>query len=290
MKILQLSDVHLTRDDGPNRDGLDGGAALRGLLAELAGLRDLDAIVVTGDIADDGSREAYARIRELLGGFAGERGAVVCYATGNHDERAAFAEELGSGHEQPEAVYQGPRGERAAVSTVAGWRLVTLDTLVPGKAYGSLDRHQFDWLATVLATPAEHGTVLAFHHPPIAMDDEFQQALKLQDAKELAEAIRDTDVRVILCGHYHLQLTGSIGQATVWVTPGVASRVDLTAPLGTQRVVQGPSASLVQLDPAQGPLIHTLHARVPGMGETVNELDAARIDRIIRDYGAGNAG
>jgi 3',5'-cyclic AMP phosphodiesterase CpdA len=90
MRLLHLSDTHLDRSGGPDADGADGTAALRCLLAELEHLQGLDAVVVTGDVADDGSHEAYARAHELLSGFAGPGGADVFYATGNHDDRAAF--------------------------------------------------------------------------------------------------------------------------------------------------------------------------------------------------------
>jgi 3',5'-cyclic AMP phosphodiesterase CpdA len=286
MRILHLSDTHLDRAGGPDADGADGTAALLCMLTDLFHLRDLDALVVTGDIADDGSHEAYARARELLGGYARERGAPVFYTTGNHDERGAFNAVLGSGHERPEAVCEGPDGERAAASTVGGWRLVTLDSLVPGKGYGWLSRAQLDWLRELLATPAPSGTVLAFHHPPVtSLDVEVQRALGLRNAQELAETIRGTDVQLILCGHFHLQILGHLEQATVWVTPGVVSRIDLTARPGTERAVHGPSASLIQLDTPHGPLIHTLHARDPRMGETVYEADEDEMHEVIKQLG-----
>ncbi|AKJ15323.1 metallophosphoesterase [Streptomyces incarnatus] len=287
MRILHLSDTHLDRAGGPDADGADGTAALRRMLAELEQLRDLDAVVVTGDVADDGSREAYLRARDLLGGFARERGARVFYTTGNHDERGAFADVLGSGHEDPDAVCEGPEGERAAASTLGGWRLVTLDTLVPGKGYGRLSWAQLHWLRGVLATPAAHGTVVALHHPPIALDVEVQQALGLANAQELGDTIRGTDVELVLCGHFHLQLLGRLEQATVWITPGVVSRVDLTARPGTERAVHGPSASLVRLGTPHGPLIHTLHARDPRLGETVYEADAEEMREVIERLGPG---
>ncbi|MEW2131208.1 metallophosphoesterase [Streptomyces sp. NPDC005435] len=287
MRILHLSDTHLDRAGGPDADGADGTAALGLLLAGLEQLDDIDAVVVTGDIADDGSQEAYTRAHALLSGYGGARGAKVFYATGNHDDRAAFAHVLGSGHARPDAVYEGASDERAAATTVGGWRLVTLDSLVPGKGYGRIDGGQLDWLREVLAAPAPSGTVLAFHHPPVALDVDVQRALGLQNSAELAGAIRGTDVRLILCGHFHLQLLGRLEQAAVWVTPGVVSRVDLTARPGTERAVHGPSASLVHLGVPHGPLIHTLHARDPRMGETVYEADEKEMREVVERLGPG---
>ncbi|PAZ12355.1 metallophosphoesterase [Streptomyces sp. SA15] len=285
MRILHLSDTHLDRSGGPDEDGADGTAALCRLLGELGHLDDLDAVIVTGDVADDGSHEAYTRAHELLSGYAGRRRASVFYTTGNHDDRTAFADVLGSGHVQPEAVYDGAAGERAGATTVHGYRLITLDTLVPGKGYGRLDGGQLEWLRELLVTPAPLGTILAFHHPPVALDVDVQRALGLQNSAELAETIRGSDVQLILCGHFHLQILARLEQATVWVTPGVVSRIDLTARPGTERAVHGPSASLVHLGAPHGPLIHTLHARDDRMGKTVYEADEEEMREVIERLG-----
>ncbi len=95
---------------------------------------------MTGDIANDGAVEAYAAVKELVGGFARLMGGVpVFYTTGNHDEREAFGKVLGSGHAAPDAVFPAEFG-CAAVSTVGGYRFITLDSLVPGRSTGSSAR------------------------------------------------------------------------------------------------------------------------------------------------------
>jgi hypothetical protein len=103
----------------------------------------------------------------------------------------------------------------------------------------------------------------------------------------LADAIRGSDVGLILCGHFHLQICGRIESATVWVTPGVVNRIDLAVPPGTERAVRGASATLVQLGTPHSPLFHTLHARDPRAGQTVYELDEARVAAVIGRLGPG---
>ncbi|SDM68051.1 3',5'-cyclic AMP phosphodiesterase CpdA [Streptomyces sp. cf386] len=282
MRILHLSDTHVDRSDTPNEYGVNATDSLRLMLAELRHLRDVDAVVVTGDIADDGAVEAYTAVQQLVGEFARGHNAPVFYTTGNHDERGAFGKVLGSGHPAPEAVLDSEASERAAVSTVGGRRFVTLDSLVPGKVHGELSAHQLDWLRGVLSRPSERGTVLALHHPPISLGISATQPLfGLRNPGELAEAIRGSDVRVVLTGHYHLQLFGFLEAVPVWVTPGVVSRVDLTMPPGTERVVRGASASLVELGGAAGPMFHTFHARDPRAHETVYELDEGQVRAFL---------
>ncbi|WP_324614653.1 metallophosphoesterase [Streptomyces sp. NRRL WC-3618] len=208
-------------------------------------------------------------------------------ATGNHDERVAFAKALGSGHLDPaggdraEDRLASADGELAASSLVDGHRIVTLDSLVPGKVYGYLGAAQLDWLRELLRTPAPHGTTVVLHHPPVTLDNPLQRALGLGNPADLADAVRGSDVRLILCGHFHLQIMGYLESVPVWVTPGVVNRIDLTGPAGTERAVRGASATLVDLDSPHSPLFHTLHARDPRAGETVYELDEARINDVI---------
>jgi 3',5'-cyclic AMP phosphodiesterase CpdA len=291
MRILHLSDTHLERAEGPNRFGVDPAESLRLMLTELRHLRDFDAVAVTGDIADDGSAEACRAVRELVMEYAQDRAVPAFFTTGNHDERGPFAAALGSGHIDPDGrdraadVIASADGERAAVSTVDGWRYVTLDSLIPGKIHGSISETQLDWLRSTLASPATRGTVLAFHHPPIGLDNAVQRTMGLANPAALAAAIRGTDVRVILTGHFHLQLFGFLETVPVWVTPGVVSRIDLTAVPGTERAVRGPSASLIDLSTPNAPLFHTFHARDAHFGETVHESTEDQVKIAIAEHG-----
>jgi Icc protein len=292
MRILHLSDTHLTEASGPDGDGVDTRESLRRILHDCRELPDLDAVVVTGDIADDGARVANGDALESVGGFAGQRRIPTIFSTGNHDDREQFAAVLGSGHfdadgrDRPAIKIEATDGERAAVTMVAGYRLITLDSLVPGKGYGLISHAQLAWLRDVLAEPAPHGTVLAFHHPPVAVPGvAVQAALGLRNGTELATTIRGTDVQLILCGHFHLQLFGMLTGVPVWVTPGVVTRIDLTATPGTERAVMGASASLIDLGGPNSPIVHTLHARDPHLGRTAYEIDGDELEAVIAQLG-----
>ncbi|MGW3244421.1 metallophosphoesterase family protein [Streptomyces sp. NPDC001070] len=293
MRILHISDIHIGPHDAPDSRGINARESLRRMLTDLAAVPGVDAVVVSGDVADDGSPEAYTAAREMVREFARRKRAPVIFCTGNHDERGAFAKVLGSGHLDADgddlaaAVAHSPQGERAAASIIGGHRFITLDSLVPGQVYGRVGARQLDWLRAVLAVPAPRGSVVVLHHPPITLDVEIQQALGLQNSAELADAVRGTDVRLILCGHFHLQLFGHLASIPVWVTAGVLSRIDLTAPPGTERAVRGASATLVDLDGPHAPLFHVLHARDPRAGETVYELDHEQLRSVIDRLGPG---
>lgn len=287
-RILHLSDIHMTAS-GVDEDGVDAAAALDRLLHDCRHLTGLDAVVVTGDIADDGSAEGCALVRERVGQFAARRGIPHIYSTGNHDRRPAFSSTLGTGHLDPDGVdvgvrFDGLEDECAAVSHVAGLRVITLDSLVPGSGHGFLSRGQLDALTGILQRPAPAGTVLALHHPPIYTPTApSMKEVGLQNRADLAAAITGTDVHTVLCGHFHLQLTGRLGQAMVSATPGVVTRIDLTAPPHVARAVEGAGATVVDLGGPFSPAFHVLHARDPRAGKQVYVADPVTWEDTIEE-------
>jgi 3',5'-cyclic-AMP phosphodiesterase len=279
-RILHLSDTHVTAS-GFDAGGVDALASLERILHDCRRLQDIDLVVVTGDVADDGSAEGCALVRERVGKFAEQRGIPHIYTTGNHDRRPGFTEALGSGHLSGDGddvgkPLDGIGDERAAVSEVDGLRIVTLDSLVPGSAHGVIGTAQLDALADVLREPSPAGTIVAFHHPPVHTPTApWMVEAGLHNRDALRSAIEGSDVVAILCGHFHLQLTGRLGDAVVWATPGVVTRIDLTAPSDVVRVVQGASATVVDLGGPFSPSFHVLHARDPEVGREVYVADPA---------------
>lgn len=273
-RILHLSDTHVTAS-GLDEDGVDALAALDQLLRDCRHLTRLDLVVVTGDLADDGSAEGCALVRERIGRFAAGRGIPHVYTTGNHDRRPAFTAVLGSGHLDAQGadagrLLRGLDDERAAVSVVGGLRVVTLDSLVPGSGHGVVSRPQLDALRELLRAPAPAGTIIALHHPPVHVPTApWMIEAGLRNRDELAAVVAGTDVVAVLCGHFHLQLTGRLGGAAVWVTPGVVTRIDLTAPPHIVRGVTGAGATIVDLGGPFSPSFHVVHARDPRAGEEV---------------------
>ncbi len=275
MRLLHLSDLHIPRDLGPNAEGVDARAVLAQLLYDCRRLADIDLVLVSGDVADDGSREGYTDALDLVDSFGRRHGAAQAWCVGNHDAREAFSAVLGTGHRDRDGQDVGRPATAnacAATSESSGVRVVTLDSLVPGEVFGRIGPEQLDWLGAVLARPAAAGTVVALHHPPISVSPEWAAA-SLQDAVALGDVLRGSDVQAVLCGHVHAQISGAFAGVPVRVGPGVITRVDLTAPRGLVRSVRGAAASVVDLGGPHSPLFHVLHARDSHAGEQVYLAD-----------------
>lgn len=194
--IAHLSDPHLLAGGALQYGHVDTEARLVAALARLGRLTPApQALVFTGDLADKAEPKAYLRLRELVEPVAEQIGADVIWVMGNHDERAAYSRHLfGTASDDPQD----------RVHDVAGLRIVSLDSTVPGWHHGELRESQLEWLAEVLATPAPHGTLLALHHPPIPVPMlRIAEIIELRDQQPLAEVIAGSDVRAVIGGHFH---------------------------------------------------------------------------------------
>jgi Icc protein len=194
--VAHLSDPHLLADGARQYGVVDPDAGLVLALERLAHVDPAPQVLVfTGDLADRAEPAAYARLRELVEPVAQAVGAAVVWTMGNHDERTAYSAELfGTASDEPQD----------RVVEVDGLRVVALDTSVPGYHHGELDAGQLAWLADVLSTPAPHGTLLAMHHPPIALPMlRAAELIELADQDALAAVVAGSDVRGILGGHFH---------------------------------------------------------------------------------------
>ncbi len=221
--IAHVSDTHLLRGGAPLGGRADTAGALRQAVSQLERLGDrLDAIVVTGDVADLGEPDAYRCVRELVDPLAAASSARVVWVMGNHDVRGAFREGLLGEPASDEPVNQ--------VVDLDGLRVIALDTSVPGWHHGALDDASLEWLDRVLAEPAPEGTILAMHHAPLATPLALMDVLELRGQDALADVIRGRDIRLILGGHLHYPTNGEFAGIPVSVAGATAYTMDLSAP------------------------------------------------------------
>ena len=195
--IAHISDTHFLGGGRKLYGVVETEQNLRQALEQLQRLgRRPDAIVITGDLADLGEPDAYARLRAILEPVAAELGAQLIWVMGNHDERGPYSEGLFDGGDTD--------APQDRVYDVNGLRIISFDTTVPGYHHGAMTDAQLDWLADILATPAPHGTILALHHPPIPTPLLWaMEMLELHGQNRLATVLEGSDVRVILGGHLH---------------------------------------------------------------------------------------
>jgi Icc protein len=219
--IAHISDTHFLAEGALLYGSVTTEQNLRRALSQLtkSGVNP-EAIVFTGDLADLGQPDAYKRLRAIVEPVAEELGAQVIWVMGNHDERLQYSKELFD--------VAGSEAPQDRVYDIAGLRIISLDTTVPGFHHGALDPAQLEWLAGILSEPAPHGTVIAVHHPPIPEPLLWAMAmLELDGQDALADVVRGTDVIGILGGHLHYTTHSLFAGIPVSVAAATCYTMDL---------------------------------------------------------------
>ena len=129
--IAHLSDTHLLGSPQGRLAGrIDTAEQLRRALARLESSREVvDALVISGDLADSGEPAAYELLLEIVRPVVDRLGCALVLTGGNHDERGPMAQVLfGVDGDDPQD----------RVTTVRGLRIITLDSAVPGYHHGGL--------------------------------------------------------------------------------------------------------------------------------------------------------
>ena len=219
--VAHLSDPHV----GATAASLD---RLRRVLAEVARLPRVDALVVTGDLADHGLPDEYAAV------FAALPPALpTLVVPGNHDARDAV---------RPFVPGTDATGPVNSVLDVGGVRVVGLDSSVPGRDEGYLDPTTLAF-ARGAVEGAPGLVLLAMHHPSIPVGDAVIDAMGLTNPSALAALLTASPAVVgCLTGHVHTALAGTFAGRPMLGAVGIVSTLrrdgradpltDLSAPPG----------------------------------------------------------
>ena len=202
--FAQLSDTHL--DGGQPRAG-----RARAVMASLAGGRaPLDAVLVTGDIADHGLPSEYEQARSVLAAPW-----PVLFCPGNHDERAAFRRVLlGSDGDLP--INQ--------VHRIPGAVFLLCDSTIPGQDDGYLTDETLAWLDGELRADPATPAFVVLHHQPVPLHTEASDVIRLSGEDRLAAVIgRHPQVAAVLCGHAHSAAATTFAGRPLLAAPGVVS-------------------------------------------------------------------
>jgi 3',5'-cyclic-AMP phosphodiesterase len=250
--MAHVSDLHL---DGSERNARRAERVMA-YLNDLPG--PIDAVLVTGDIADHGRPDEYEQARKVL---SSPHPVLTC--PGNHDVRAAYREALLGVEPGDAPINQAHR--------VAGATVVLCDSSIPGHAEGRLDDGTLAWLDSTLAgVPAGAPALVAFHHPPALLHSPFVDAIRQHGERRLAEVIAGhPHVVAVLCGHAHTAAATTFAGRPLLVAPGVVSTLKLPWERGDVLDYDLPPAIAFHvLDDHDGTWRLTTHYRVIGQGAT----------------------
>lgn len=234
--LAQLSDPHIGAEWG----GAGGPEPVENLRRAVAAVGELpnrpDAVLLSGDLTQNGTAEEYATVRELLAPL----GPGVHPIPGNHDVRAPLREAFG---------LPGEGGEPVSYAVDLGpLRLIALDSTIPDGEAGALDEGRLEWLGAELARAPEQPTVIAMHHPPLLTGIPAFDDLALSDSgrEGLAALLGDhPQVLRIVAGHVHRTIVTELAGRAVLTVPSTYMQAELAFGSDELAMVDAPAGFAV---------------------------------------------
>lgn len=204
--IAHLSDPHLDASPGRLR-------RLEAVLEAVASLPQVDAIVLSGDLADRGRLEEYAQL------FAALHSDVPTLVTpGNHDDSATMSSSL---------VQAGRDASLVGILDVGELRLIGLDSHIDGRDEGRLSTESLNF-ARAAAASAVGEVILVLHHPPVPVGHDVADLWGLENPEDLADLIAQHPcVIALFTGHVHTAFAATFRGLPVLGAPGIVSTMRL---------------------------------------------------------------
>ena len=214
LKIGQISDSHI----GENTElvqGIDVRANFRKAI-ESESMRDLDLLVLSGDLAnEDAEPGAYRYFVDFIKSYP----VPVCVIPGNHDRIEVMEKffDLSGKVQNGKCFYR---------YDIKGRSIFFLDS-----ACGEVSSEQLDWLKVETAKVKDE-VILFVHHPPCYCGHRFMDLrYHMKNMVEVQETLKSIkNLTHIFTGHYHSQFEVSMGRQIVHVAPSTQMQIDPNVP------------------------------------------------------------
>jgi len=214
-RIIQVTDIHLANKPNGKALGLYPEACFRQVISDVLSLdKPADLVLATGDLANDGSCEAYTRLREMFLEF----NIPVFVIPGNHDCVENMKSSL---------VMNPIRMEQQ--TEIGGWKIVFLNSQVIDAEHGFIDADGFAQLHEAIDVAGNQPLLIALHH---SLTPECgTSGCQLTNAEELLSLCSEHgNIKAMISGHTHCQTEQDHAGIKLLTTPSTFLHVTHAKP------------------------------------------------------------
>ncbi len=189
VRIIHITDPHLFADTEDSMRGINTFQSLQLVVDHAAANHNADAWLVTGDIAQDETEQAYQNFRQALLNIDTP---VLCLP-GNHDNPDLM-----------HAILDTPPWGVLKNLAIGDWCICPVDSRVDGKASGHISQTNLDQLDLNLRQNTHLHCLVALHHQALEMGSRWLDSVGLANHRQLTDMLeRHPTVRGVVWGHVH---------------------------------------------------------------------------------------
>ncbi|MGK2894509.1 metallophosphoesterase family protein [Klebsiella michiganensis] len=189
MKIIQISDTHICKEKNNVFFSQISMVNLKKITDDIKKHKDISAVLITGDISQDGTIESYINSLELLGNI---NPPIYCIP-GNHDNIENMCEAFSSSNIRiiSDAV------------EIDGWEFHYINTTIPGEDCGLIDDYNLNLIRKKLSETTNN-VVIVTHHHILPVGTQLVDECMVLNTDELLKVLDENkSVKLVMCGHVH---------------------------------------------------------------------------------------
>ncbi len=199
-RLLQITDIHLRAAAGDTLLGVDTWHSVAAVLDQALGEHQPDALLITGDVAQDPEPDVYAR---FYGWLQARFSGPTLVTPGNHD----IAGNMG-------LLLETQRLQ------LPGWEVLPLDSHVDDEPQAAVSAAELLALKAACNKSANGNLLVATHHPPVEIGCPWLDRDRIQNGHELLEWMAEHGrIRALVFGHAHQELNLEHRQLSLLGTP-----------------------------------------------------------------------
>ena len=208
MEIIQITDLHITRDIENIKNNCKPYLTLSDTLKHIKEhYPQIKDIIITGDLSNDYSRESYEVIKDLLKRYKFD----IFILPGNHD-RLEHIQAICDNQISTDSIDLRPFNIMA----------YNFDTHVPGKINGHLKKIQINELEDKLNCNDNTNNIIVFtHHPVIKINSKWIDKQICENSEELLKLMLSYENKEfkIFSGHVHQEFDYRKNNIEFFTTP-----------------------------------------------------------------------
>lgn len=210
VRVVQITDLHILSDEDACLSGVKTYRSLSKVIDDIQSLSPKPGLVIaSGDLTDDGNPKAYQLLRSLLLTLS----CPVYVMAGNHDDTEIMLAELPGDN----IFYQ-------RQVDCENWRLLLVDSKLPGSSFGFISDEEFAWLNKSLSMGVDRPVLLAMHHTPLRLC--ASPSCQVKNAAAFYSKIKQfKQVKGLIAGHTHNAAEESFDRLRVMTTPSTMVQV-----------------------------------------------------------------
>ncbi|HEY5774758.1 MAG TPA: metallophosphoesterase [Xanthomonadales bacterium] len=209
--LIQITDTHILPPGEVLYGSIDTALHLGQTVEKINRMCPLpDAVIFTGDLVEHGDQTCYKHFINLIEPLKSPAWVIP----GNHDEPEVMLDVFSA---TPCFPANGQTYQYAVEDLP--FRILALNSRADGTELPEFNQLKLAWLEDQLSR-SEKPVLIAIHHPPMVTGIELIDmggAEWFQGMKSVLS--RHSQVKLVICGHCHTDLSGRIGQVPVYMAP-----------------------------------------------------------------------